>query len=202
MDKLDRREEIVLAARELFVNYGFKKTTLDDVARAVRLGKSALYHYFQNKEDLFKAVIGDTMKQGSEVGMEALYSSPDIKECLVAYVRQSIEFHRDMHNAHYFLLGEFDEFFPLIKEDMYNFARSRVDALKERLQEAVDKGQLKPLDINAHAMMLSMVDIQHERLILMEEIYGDEMPSYETFVDIMIGRYYTQQVDSSDVADA
>ncbi|NLO02147.1 MAG: TetR/AcrR family transcriptional regulator, partial [Bacteroidales bacterium] len=51
------REHILKIAREIFSKYGYKKTTLDDIANAVRKGKSSLYYYFESKEDLFQAVI-------------------------------------------------------------------------------------------------------------------------------------------------
>ena len=51
------RENILKIAREIFSKYGYKKTTLDDIANAVRKGKSSLYYYFKSKEDLFQAVI-------------------------------------------------------------------------------------------------------------------------------------------------
>ena len=51
------RESILTIAQEIFSKYGYKKTTLDDIANAVRKGKSSLYYYFTSKEDLFQAVI-------------------------------------------------------------------------------------------------------------------------------------------------
>ena len=52
------RNSILEAARDLFARYGFKKTTMEDVAMALRKGKSSLYYYFKNKEEIFQAVIG------------------------------------------------------------------------------------------------------------------------------------------------
>lgn len=51
------RENILKIAQDIFSKYGYKKTTLDDIANAVRKGKSSLYYYFSSKEDLFQAVI-------------------------------------------------------------------------------------------------------------------------------------------------
>ena len=48
------RENILRTAREIFSKYGYKKTTLDDIANAVRKGKSSLYYYFSSKEDCFR----------------------------------------------------------------------------------------------------------------------------------------------------
>ncbi len=51
------RVAIIEAARELFAKYGYKKTTMEDIAHALRKGKSSLYYYFKNKEEIFQAVI-------------------------------------------------------------------------------------------------------------------------------------------------
>ncbi|MDX1285021.1 MAG: TetR/AcrR family transcriptional regulator, partial [Draconibacterium sp.] len=61
------RENILKIARDIFSKYGYKKTTLDDIANAVRKGKSSLYYYFKSKEDLFQAVI---MKEVEILGHE------------------------------------------------------------------------------------------------------------------------------------
>jgi len=51
------RVAIIEAARELFAKFGYKKTTMEDIALALRKGKSSLYYYFKNKEEIFQAVI-------------------------------------------------------------------------------------------------------------------------------------------------
>lgn len=47
---------IVKAARRLFGNDGFQKTTMDDIATAARVAKGAVYHHFKTKEAVFEAV--------------------------------------------------------------------------------------------------------------------------------------------------
>jgi AcrR family transcriptional regulator len=56
-----RPEEIVAAALDLFVERGFAVTRLDDVAARAGVSKGTLYLYFENKEDLFKAVVRRNM---------------------------------------------------------------------------------------------------------------------------------------------
>ena len=51
------RENIVSAATEVFSRYGFKKTSMEDIARALRMGKSSIYYYFKGKEEIFQAVV-------------------------------------------------------------------------------------------------------------------------------------------------
>lgn len=52
-----RPEEIIAAALEVFVERGFAAARLDDVAARAGVSKGTLYLYFENKEDLFKAVV-------------------------------------------------------------------------------------------------------------------------------------------------
>lgn len=50
-------ERILAAASLLFLEQGFARTTLDQVAEAAHMGKSTLYGRFPDKEALFKAVV-------------------------------------------------------------------------------------------------------------------------------------------------
>ena len=52
-----RPEEIIAAALDVFVERGYASTRLDDVAAHAGVSKGTLYLYFENKEDLFKAVV-------------------------------------------------------------------------------------------------------------------------------------------------
>ena len=52
-----RPEEITAAALEQFVERGYAGTRLEDVAARAGISKGTLYLYFENKEDLFKAVV-------------------------------------------------------------------------------------------------------------------------------------------------
>ncbi|MBC3884252.1 TetR/AcrR family transcriptional regulator [Undibacterium griseum] len=56
-----RPQELLAAALDLFVERGFAATRLDDVARAAGVSKGTLYLYFSSKEDLFKAVVRESI---------------------------------------------------------------------------------------------------------------------------------------------
>ena len=59
--KDDRPQEIVEAALESFAERGFAATRLDDIARRAGVTRGTLYLYFPSKEDLFKAVIRQSL---------------------------------------------------------------------------------------------------------------------------------------------
>ena len=52
-----RPQEIVDAALDMFVEYGFAATRLDDVAKQAGVSKGTVYRYFENKDALFIAVV-------------------------------------------------------------------------------------------------------------------------------------------------
>lgn len=57
------RKALLRAATRLFADRGYEATRLDDVARAVRVTKGALYHQFRDKRDLFEAVFEDRVTE-------------------------------------------------------------------------------------------------------------------------------------------
>jgi AcrR family transcriptional regulator len=56
-----RPQELLAAALDLFVERGFASTRLEDVAKRAGVSKGTLYLYFTNKEELFKAVVRDSI---------------------------------------------------------------------------------------------------------------------------------------------
>ncbi|HYS14742.1 MAG TPA: TetR/AcrR family transcriptional regulator [Burkholderiaceae bacterium] len=56
-----RPAELLAAALDLFVEKGYAGTRLDDVAARAGVSKGTLYLYFQNKEELFKAVVRENI---------------------------------------------------------------------------------------------------------------------------------------------
>lgn len=55
LDEL-KRERILEGAKQVFLAYGYSRTTMDDIARAVDVSRPALYLLFKNKADIFRAV--------------------------------------------------------------------------------------------------------------------------------------------------
>src|SRR5690606_15029612 len=56
-DNMDRRQEILEAAAKSFSMFGYKATTMDQVAKIANVGKGTIYTFFSNKEELFHAIV-------------------------------------------------------------------------------------------------------------------------------------------------
>jgi AcrR family transcriptional regulator len=52
-----KRRQIVEGARQIFLARGFDAASMSDIARAAGVSKGTLYVYFENKEQLFQAIV-------------------------------------------------------------------------------------------------------------------------------------------------
>ena len=60
------RQKLVDVARQLFAKTGFENTTMNDIATASGKGRRTLYTYFNNKEEIFYAVIEGELERLSD----------------------------------------------------------------------------------------------------------------------------------------
>jgi AcrR family transcriptional regulator len=72
----DRRELILTAAIGVFAHFGFKKTSMDDVARSADISKQGLYLHFASKEQLFVACLKKYLAE-NHAAMERLLFRAD-----------------------------------------------------------------------------------------------------------------------------
>ena len=71
-DPVRTRERILRAARREFVAKGFAGARVDAIARAAAVNKRMLYHYFDNKEGLYRA----TLYEGMATNLDLVASAP------------------------------------------------------------------------------------------------------------------------------
>jgi len=71
-DPVRTRERILRAARREFVAKGFAGARVDVIARAAAVNKRMLYHYFGNKEGLYRA----TLYEGMATNLDLVASAP------------------------------------------------------------------------------------------------------------------------------
>jgi AcrR family transcriptional regulator len=57
INKEEFRKKVIVSAGQVFSHYGYKKTTMDEIAKALKMGKSSIYYYFESKEEIFESVV-------------------------------------------------------------------------------------------------------------------------------------------------
>ncbi|MBM9502054.1 TetR/AcrR family transcriptional regulator [Leptospira sp. 201903071] len=71
-ESIDRKTEILNSALLVFFKYGFRKTSMDEVARAADVSRQGLYLHFATKEDLFRAVVQNTLQNSLDAAKKIL----------------------------------------------------------------------------------------------------------------------------------
>lgn len=84
LEESERREEILGAARTIFAHYGFRRASLEEIAREAGISRSALYHHFRNKEDIFRAMCERIYRRADEKAEEAAVRDEPIDAQILA----------------------------------------------------------------------------------------------------------------------
>ena len=84
-----RRERILLIAREVFFEVGYSNATMSMIAARLGGSKGTLYAYFKNKEDLFDAIIGDQCAAIQDT-LATAEEGADLRETLTVFGREMV----------------------------------------------------------------------------------------------------------------
>ena len=66
-----RKRALLEAAITVFMRYGYRKTSMDEVARAAQVSRQGLYLHFANKEDLFRAAVKQVLESSLQAAAQA-----------------------------------------------------------------------------------------------------------------------------------
>ena len=120
------KEEFLTAAQKLFQQYGFQKTTMEDIARAIGKGKSTLYYYYKSKNEVFQDVI---IREADEV-VNSVFEATQKASSAVEKLKIYLNFSFDSLKSKVNLYGVMKE--EVFKEGDVSFYRpSMIEPLKE-----------------------------------------------------------------------
>ena len=80
VDKVQKRKDIALACRELFVHTGIHALTISQIAKEAGIGKGTIYEYFSNKEEIVFELVSILMSEHSAKLQTALTQQNSVKE--------------------------------------------------------------------------------------------------------------------------
>lgn len=84
--KRETRERILAAARRLFVARGFEATTIRELASEARIAAGTLFNYFESKEALAVALVGEALQAGLADFRARLRGDEELEEQLFLHV--------------------------------------------------------------------------------------------------------------------
>lgn len=79
-----RRRRVLEAALAAFGLYGFRRTSMADIAKAAGISRPALYLQFRNKEDIFRSLSAALQAQANRAAAEGLLAEAPFEQRLAA----------------------------------------------------------------------------------------------------------------------
>lgn len=149
--KADPRERIIKTARELFAKYTPWKTTMDELAKKARVGKTTLYKFYPDKEDVMEAVFEQDMNGfWAEVYAQlSKASNPEEKLRLYFHTRQRA---MKKMTAHYNVFSEdFSKHFAVYEKLRKRYFDREISLIKEIFDEGLQKKIFVEFDTESSA---------------------------------------------------
>jgi TetR/AcrR family transcriptional regulator len=150
----DRKKMIIEAAAKSFSLYGYKATTMDQVAKLANVGKGTIYTFFKTKEELFDEIINSLIIDIRVEVESAMDDSASILENVNRVLVRVHEF-RETHQLTIKLIQEErDMGTQTVVEAMQRVEQSIIQYMKVILQKAIDKGEIKACDPEVTAFVM------------------------------------------------
>ncbi|MBS4188790.1 TetR/AcrR family transcriptional regulator [Bacillus sp. FJAT-49705] len=151
---IDRRQLIIEAATKSFSLFGYKATTMDQVAKIANVGKGTIYTFFKNKEELFDEIISSLINEMKLAADEATNSTPSFHEKVHRGLYKILEF-RKKHQLTIKLFQEEKEMgTPAVIEVMTKLEDAIIKYLKDQILYAIEKGEIQDCDPELTAFIM------------------------------------------------
>ncbi len=146
-NKLDRRQEILEAATKSFSLFGYKGTTMEQVAKIANVGKGTIYTFFSNKEEILKEVVLSLIKEMKVAMDSTIDANKSFTENGHSVLMKMLEF-RERHVLFAKLIEEEKELrTPAVKQMLQDIEDEGISYIASRIDIGISKGEVH--DCNA-----------------------------------------------------
>ena len=153
------RKRVFDTAARLFAVKGYDGTSIRDLAQALGMQKSSLYHYFESKEDLLYQLVGEFMDEAL-VYTESLHQEPlPPLEKLSAFIKYYTAFYAAEPYRLTILVNELDSLDPQRRKEVVDKERRYVRAIKAILDELQRAGLMR--DISPSVAVFAFFGMVH-----------------------------------------
>jgi len=157
------RDHIIHIARGIFSKFGFKKTTLEDIAEGLGKGKSSIYYYFRSKEEIYKEVLNkeaETLR--SEINRKVINTNDNPKDKLRNYVLTRMQFLSELTNFNEALRNDYLKNFAFVERIREKYDREEHSIILNILNEGMNKDifRLKEAEFAAMAFLTAMKGLE------------------------------------------
>ncbi|MGI5329358.1 TetR/AcrR family transcriptional regulator [Actinomadura nitritigenes] len=145
--------ELLETAARLFAERGYERTTLQDVAEAVGVSRSSLYHYVSSKEDLLSMLVEGWSRALADRFAEVRARADLSPEAKLRIFADTIVRQRAESPAQFRVLDQAEPLLPQPLREQHRQARHDVlDEVRGVIEAGVESGDFRPLDPRTAAL--------------------------------------------------
>ena len=141
------RTQIMDAARLVFSKYGFRKTTLDDIAAIIGKRKSSLYYYFKSKEEIFEAVLEIEILIMKDELLDAVKKERTPRAKFRRYILKRMELFHKLVNFYSAIQKEYIEHLSFIEKIREKYDEQEILIISDILEEGIRKKIFTVVDV-------------------------------------------------------
>ncbi len=154
MEIIDRKKQIVDAATKSFSLFGYKATTMDQVAKLANVGKGTIYTFFSNKEELFDEIAFSLMGEMKDRAEKAISPTVTFSENVHNALFSMLEYRKE-HKLTIKLYQEAREMgTPAVSDALQKLEQMVVEFLSERISRAIESKAIKPCNPEMTAFVM------------------------------------------------
>lgn len=151
---VDKREKIRQAATKSFAMFGFKGTTVDQIAKIAGVGKGTIYTYFENKELILHEIIRNLIQEMKKVAEKSIQPErttfANLHEVLYA-----ILLYRKEHELMIKLSQEVKEYgTEAAKEALMEIEKELIFYIQSFIEKAIQNQKFKKCDPKITAFVM------------------------------------------------
>lgn len=169
----ETKKKIVNIARKIFTHFGFRKTTMEEIALATRKGKSSIYYYFNSKEEIFEAVIQKEVDELKSDLHKAISSIDDPIEQLKVYIKVRMRKLDKLTNFYSALNNDQLSHLDFIEKVRTDSDKDEISMIQAILEKGIADGKFKieePL-LSSLAILTAMKGL--EMPLFVDKMHGD-----------------------------
>ncbi len=150
----NKKVMITNIAQQVFSKYGLIKTTVNEIAKAARIGKATIYHYFNSKEDLYREVVEKENKILNNKINEAIKGTNMPEDKLRAYIMTRMKYLKELVNIHTTLTDEYLDNYAFVEKIREKNDIKEIEVIKSILTDGNKKGIFSVDDIELTAFTI------------------------------------------------
>jgi AcrR family transcriptional regulator len=148
MDRSEKEKMILSASLKLFAQYGYKKTTIEDVARELGMTPGSIYFYVKSKKDLYEKAVRNALDSWRESVASAVSGETDAVDKFRVMAEQSFRYLRDRDDILAILSRDSDIFTITPGEDRFSdINREAMGLMRSILEQGVREKMFHAMNV-------------------------------------------------------